>query len=266
MVAAKFDVFAVTHSLGVVPLHPAIATLFAYAGVALGLALRKIALHRLSLLVAAAMGTLLAVTLFDVLPDAKQFLTWSTLVPACASGYVLLWIVGKYVYHVCPACAVNDLEQENPQLAQTAAALMTALGLHCLMDGLGIAFGDNLLGHPDFGLLAGISVHKIPEGLALILLLLGAGIERKKAITWAAGVESMTIVGGVVGSYLVSSTSTFWLGILFAHVAGGFFYMITSAARGVFGQHTEKPRYAQHAVVSGLSFISGAVLLGLSAR
>jgi len=256
----------VAHSLEVVFLHPAVATLFAFAGVALGLALRKVALHRLSLLVAAAMGTLLAVTLFDVLPGAKQFLTWPTLLFATATGYLLLWIVGKYVYHVCPACAVNDLEQANPQLAQTAMMLMIALGLHCTMDGLGIAFGDNLLGHPNVGLVAGISVHKIPEGLALILLLLGARIERKKAITWAPGVESMTIVGGVIGFYLVNSTSTFWLGILFAHVAGGFFYMITSAIRGALGQHTEGPRYAQHALVSGLSFVSSAVLLGLVAK
>src|ERR1700730_11088398 len=108
----------VTHSLKGVFLHPSVETLFAFAGVALGVALPKIALHRLSLLVAAAMGTLLAVTLFDVLPDAKQFLTWPALLLATASGYLLLWIVGKYVYHVCPACAVNDLEEANPQLAQ----------------------------------------------------------------------------------------------------------------------------------------------------
>jgi zinc transporter ZupT len=256
----------VTHSLQVALLFPTVATLFAFAGVGLGIALRKIALHRLSLLVAAAMGTLLAVTLFDVFPDAKQFLTWPTLLVASASGYFLLWIVGKYVYHICPACAVNDLEQANPQLAQTATMLMVALGLHCTMDGLGIAFGDNLLGHPDVGLVAGISVHKIPEGLALILLLLGAGIDRKKAITWALGVESMTIVGGILGSYLVTSASTLWLGILFAHVGGGFLYMIASATRGVLRQHTDKPRYAQHALVSGLSFISSAVLLGFVAR
>jgi hypothetical protein len=42
--------------------------------------------------------------------------------------------------------------------------------------------------------------------------------------------------------------------------------MIASAVRGVLGQHTEEPRYAQHALVSGLSFISSAVLLGLVAR
>lgn len=256
----------VPHSLEVVFLHPAAATLFAFAGIALGIALRRIALHRLSLLVAAAMGTLLAVTLFDVLPDAKQFLTWPALLLACASGYLLLWAIGKYVYHVCPACAVSDLEHANPQLAQTATMLMVALGLHCIMDGCGIAFGDSLLGRPDIGLVTGISVHKIPEGLALILLLLGAGIERKKAMRWALGMESMTIVGGVIGFYLANSISTLWLGVFFAHVGGGFFYMIVSAIRGILGQHAEDPRYAQHALVSSDSFISSAVILSLAAK
>ena len=247
--------------------HPAVATLFAFGGILLGVALRKMALHRLSLLVAAAMGTLLAVTLFDVLPDAKRFLPWPTLILACASGYLLLWVVGKYVYHICPACAVNEFdEQATRQLANTAFMLMIALGFHSTMDGLGIVFGDNLLGRPDLGLLAGISLHKVPEGLALILLLLGAGFERKRAILWGLGVESMTMVGGAIGAYLASSISTLWLGILFAHVGGGFFYMIASAAKGVLGHHTEKPRYAQHVAVSSLAFISSAVFLGLVAK
>lgn len=126
------------HSLEAALLHPAVATLFAFGGVALGVVLRKVALHRLSLLVAAAMGTLLAVTLFDVLPEARQSLPWPALIVACASGYLLLWAVGKYVYHICPACAIHDLEEASPQLAKTAGLLMAALGLHCIMDGLGI--------------------------------------------------------------------------------------------------------------------------------
>jgi zinc transporter ZupT len=250
------------HFLQAAFLHPAAATLFAFGGVLLGVVLRKIALHRLTLLIAASMGILLAVALFDVLPEAKQSLTWPALVLAVASGYLLLWGIARYVYHVCPACAVNDLEQPDLHLAQTARMLMAALGLHCTMDGLGIALGDSVLGHPDLGIVTGISMHKIPEGLALILLLLGAGIERRKAITWALGVESMTIVGGVLGFYLGNSLSTVWLGILFAHVAGGFFYMIASAVRGVLGQHSDKPRYAQHALASGLSFLSSAAFLG----
>jgi hypothetical protein len=74
------------------------------------------------------MGTLLAVTLFDVLPDAKHFLGWPALLLSCASGYLCLWLVGKYVYHVCPACAVNELEQPaGPESAKTATMMMVAL-------------------------------------------------------------------------------------------------------------------------------------------
>ena len=48
-----------------------------------------------------------------------------------------------------------------------------------------------------------------------------------------------TIVGGVVGSYLVNSTFALRLGILFAHVGGGFFYMIASAVKVCSGNtHT----------------------------
>ena len=134
------------------------------------------------------------------------------------------------------------------------------------MDGLGIVFGDDLLGHPDAGLLLGMSLHKVPEGLALILLFLGSGFGRRKAILWAIGAESMTIVGGMIGCGFLNSMSTFWLGLLFAQVGGSFLYMIATAVQGVVGQHTEAPRFTQHALVSGLSFIASAVFLGLVAK
>lgn len=91
-------------------------------------------------------------------------------------------------------------------------------------------------------------------------------MERKKAVSWALGVESLTIFGGVLGLCVANSVSSLWLGILFAHVGGGFFYMIASAVKGVLGQHTDKPRYAQHVLASGVSFLSSAVFLGFFGR
>ena len=89
--------FVDVRSVSTALLQPAVATLFAFVGIGIGVGLRRIALHRLSLLVAAAMGVLLAVTIFDVLPDAKQLLPWPALLLACASGYLLLWVIGRYV-------------------------------------------------------------------------------------------------------------------------------------------------------------------------
>ena len=83
-------------------LEPAFAIPFAVAGIG-GLGVRRIGVHRLSRLMAAAIGVLLAVNILEVLPDAKQFLGWPVLPRACASGYFLLRLTGKYVYHICPA-------------------------------------------------------------------------------------------------------------------------------------------------------------------
>ncbi|HTD23192.1 MAG TPA: ZIP family metal transporter [Terriglobales bacterium] len=245
--------------------HPAVATLFAFGGILLGAVIRKVVRFHVSLLVAAAIGTLLAVTLYDVLPDAKQFITWPALLIGCASGYLLLWVIGRYVYHVCPACAINEL-CENPvhQFSSTAVMLMITFGFHTAMDGVSIVFGDDLLGRPDVGLLFGISIHKIPEGLALVLLLLGAGYGRKKAILWAAGMEAMTLAGGALGYCFVGSISTLWLGILFAHIAGGFLYMVVNTFKGMLTQHNAAPRYALHVLVSSLSFISSSLVLVLA--
>jgi zinc transporter ZupT len=70
----------------------------------------------------------------------------------------------------------------------------------------------------------------------------------------------------IVGYFLVPSASSFWLGVLFAQVAGGFFYMIVSTTKGVLGQHNDPPRYAQHALVGGLTFVSSAVILALAVK
>ena len=52
-------------------LRSTVATLIAFGGGALGVALGQVAPRRLNLLVYAAMGALLAVTLFDVLPGCE---------------------------------------------------------------------------------------------------------------------------------------------------------------------------------------------------
>jgi zinc transporter ZupT len=245
--------------------HPAVATLFALVGIALGAVIRNAVRFQVSLLAAGAIGTLLAVTLYDVLPDAKHFLTWPGLIVASASGYLFLWAIGKYVYHVCPACAINELcEDPGHQFSKTAMMLLITFGFHTAMDGISVVFGDDLLGRPDLGLLFGISVHKIPEGLALVLLLLSAGFGRRKAIMWAAGLEAMTLAGGALGYCVVGSISTLWLGVLFAHIAGGFLYMVVNTTKGMLAQHNPKPQYALHIAVSSLSFISSSLVLVLA--
>jgi zinc transporter ZupT len=210
-----------------------VATLVAFTGGAVGAALGGLALRRLRILVYAAMAMLLFVTLFDVLPDAKALLTWPEFVLAGASGFALFWLLGKYVYHVCPACAISAFDTADSRLRPTVALLMTALSIHSTMDGLAVAVGDAVAGHPNILLLVGISIHKLPEGLALVLLLIGAGYSRSTAFLYTVAIESTTMLGGLIGIFGLHHVSLLVLGLIFAHVGGGFVYLILSTT-GLF--------------------------------
>ncbi len=247
-------------------LRSTLATLIAFVGGGMGALLGAGAARRLRLLVYAAMGVLLAVTVFDVLPDAKDLLTWPEFLGASASGFVLFWAVGKYVYHLCPACSVGAFDQATTEkLSRSVLLLSVALALHSAMDGIAVVVGDRIAGHPNFALLFAVSFHKLPEGLALALLLIGAGYGRRKAFWMTAAIESATEAGALLGLFALRHASLLLLGLIFANVGGGFIYLIASTL-GLFvnpsgAQRTENGA-TQFALMGSMSFTltSGLIL------
>ena len=239
-------------------LRSTIATLAAFLGGGLGALLGGAAAQRLQALVYAAMGALLAVTAFDVLPDAKNLLTWPEFLLAGASGYGLFWLVGKYVAHICPACAIGAFDPvTTTRLGQTTTLLMIALSLHSAMDGVAVVVGDRMAVHPNLALLCAVSFHKLPEGLALALLLIGGGYSRGAAFGWTIAVESMTEVGALGGILGLGHAPTLVLGLVFAHIGGGFVYLIGSVL-GAFlkpaGAQRTKNGATQFALSGGAAF------------
>jgi len=211
-------------------LRTTIATLVAFGGGALGIGLGGVASSRLKLLVYLALGGLLAITLLDVLPDAKFLLSWPAFGLASVSGFGLFWAMSRYVAPICPACAFSAFDSETGlKLGRTVTLLLLALSLHCAMDGMAVVIGDQITGHPNLFLLLAVSFHKLPEGLALSLLLLGAGYSRRSAMLWTLAVESMTEIGALLGIFGLRHVAPFWQGLVFAHVGGGFLYLVTSA-------------------------------------
>src|SRR5205823_12525192 len=120
-------------------------------------------------------GTLLGVTLFAILPECFEALSWWGLLLALGSGYALFFLITKYVFHVCPACAASHFDEATThRFAEIAAAMMLALAIHCTVDGLAIAAGHEAeVAHAPGGralalsLVVAVCVHKVPEGLAL---------------------------------------------------------------------------------------------------
>jgi zinc transporter ZupT len=218
------------------------AYVFALAGGSISTSLH-LAHKPLCALISFAAGTLLGVTLFAILPESLGEVTWWAVVLAAATGYALFFFISKYVHHVCPACAASHFDADATRhFSEIATALIVALAIHSTTDGLALGIQHELPATEatTWSLFSALCIHKVPEGLALGSLLIGAGMQRASALGWVAAVEATTLLGGVIGIFFLAKVSTFWLGLIMAHVGGGFFYLAAHAVLGEMLKHGKK--------------------------
>src|SRR5438309_5067499 len=218
------------------------AYVFALAGGAVSTSLRLE--HKpLCALISFAAGTLLGVTLFAILPESLGACPWWGVILGLATGYALFFFISKHVHHVCPACAASHFDADATRhFSEIATALIIALAIHSTTDGLalGIQGETPAMDVTKWSLFSALCIHKVPEGLALGSLLIGAGLHRSAALGWVGAVEATTLLGGVIGYFFLANVSTFWLGLIMAHVGGGFFYLATHAVLGEMLKHGKK--------------------------
>jgi len=215
--------------------------------------------HRpLCALISFAAGTLLCVTIFAILPESFGACSWWTVLLALATGYVLFFFISKHVHHVCPACAASHFDADATRhFSEIATALIVALSIHSATDGLALAIQGEIpaISSTKWSLFSALCIHKVPEGLALGSLLIGAGLHRGAALGWVAAVEATTLLGGVIGYFFLSNISTFWLGLIMAEVGGGFIYLAAHALLGEMLRHGKK--------LVLISFCAGVALIAI---
>ena len=233
------------------------AYVFALAGGSISTSLH-LAHKPLCALISFAAGTLLGVTLFAILPESLGDSAWWAVALAAATGYALFFFISKYVHHVCPACAASHFDADATRhFSEIATALIVALAIHSTTDGLALGIQQEApaTDATKWSLFAALCIHKVPEGLALGSLLIGAGLQRSGALGWVAAVEATTLLGGVIGYFFLAKVSTFWLGLIMAHVGGGFFYLAVHAVLG------ELIKHGKALVLT--SFSAGLALIGI---
>ncbi|PYK77883.1 MAG: hypothetical protein DME38_12560 [Verrucomicrobia bacterium] len=167
-------------------------------------------------LISFAAGTLLGVTFFAILPESLATNQWWMVTIALVTGYALFFFISKYVHHVCPACAASHFDEDaTRRFSQIASALIVALSIHSATDGIA----------------------------------LGIGREFHVAANWSL------FLALCIAFFFLANASIFWLGLIMAHVGGGFFYL---AAHAVLG---EMVRHGKQLVIT--SFCAGVALIGI---
>jgi len=202
-------------------------------------------------------GLLMGIALFGVVPELAEQYTWSGAAGMLATGLVLLWAFGHYVYPICPSCShTHDHENCVKMLHGFALPLVAAASIHSLLDGLGIAASQQEgAGGLGATVLLGVMLHKVPEGLALGVMFRAAVGSRAAALAWCAAIESATFFGALLESAIGDRLGMAWVGYALALAAASFLYL------GFHAVHGEWRRRGNPAFMPAITGAAGAAAL-----
>lgn len=185
-------------------------------------------------LVSYSAGVLLGVGFLHILPEAQELNRQAPLYLLVA--FVLFYFLEHHLpfhagheelHHVdLAAGALHDecCDSHHPM----GIIAFCGLGLHSLIDGMIIGTGFEV--GQEVGLLSALAViaHEVPEGIAMLSILLHYGYRRRTAIIFTALVAIATPFGAVLTYSLVRSLDSALLGGLLAFAAGSFVYIAAS--------------------------------------
>jgi len=236
---------------------PLLAAIIGIAGAALGLWLTGLR-QRVQMMVPFSAGVLLGVALFGLLPELAEQAGWVASGLLFAAGYGLLIAINRFAYPVCPTCAHDhDHSTCSTELHGFAAPLVAGAALHAFLDGWAIATVQSAA---PLGLRVAVplavTLHKLPEGIALGGILRASMRSRGAAMGWCALAEGATLLGGVLGLAMSPHLGAQWILYPLGITAGWLFYL------GHHAVHEEwKRRGARPAFLSALAGMAGAAIV-----
>ena len=175
---------------------------------------------RLHLLLGFSAGAVLAVALFNLLPEVFARDGGSSYMPVTAVGFLTFFGLERYTALHRAREHVHAVTVHEPELGAVSAA---GLALHSFLDGVAIGVGFQT--GVDMGLVIalGIIAHDLSDGLNTVTVVLAHGNPLKAAIFWLA-VDMIAPVAGAAMTFLFNLHAGLLPWVL-AFFAGSFLYI-----------------------------------------
>jgi zinc transporter ZupT len=192
---------------------------------------------RARLFVPVSGAILMAVSLFSILPEMAGEAGWLRAGVLYLCGYSVLFVIDRYVHPVCPSCShKHDHGHCEVELHGFSIPLVIATSMHAFIDGWGMTVAQNATaGSMRTTVPLAVLLHKVPEGLALGVMLRASLKSRWNAAAWGTAAESVTGIGAVVALALLPGASPVWARDMLAVAGGTFLYLGFHAVHGALG-------------------------------
>jgi ZIP family zinc transporter len=190
------------------------------------LAFRQVPRRAMDAMMGGAAGIMVAASCWSLLVPALELGGLQRALPGLLAGAGALWLLDQAIPHVHPEFP-TEARPEGPRVAwRRATLLMAAITIHNFPEGLavGLGFGS---GDPERGLALalGIGLQNIPEGLAIALPLRRDGMSRGRAFWYGQLSAVVEPFAALLGAWFVTvAAGALPFGLAFA--AGAMLYVV----------------------------------------
>lgn len=208
--------------------------------------------HSLPTVIALSGGIVVAVALFDVLPEAIDLLPdGSTSIGALMGAGFLTFFMFERVL------VLHHRDEPADARAHGQVGTFGALGLsaHSFLDGLAVGFAFGADTSTGVLVLVAVLSHDFADGLNTVSFVLNQSQDRSQAIRWLVADAVAPLIGVTVGALIDVSDAT--LGHLLAFYAGFFLYMGATDLLPEAHEHASWGRV-------GLTLLGFGVIFGIS--
>lgn len=197
-----------------------IATVFTWSltllGASLVLGVARVSSKLLSAAQGFAAGVMLAASVWSLinpsiaLAEEQGILPWLPAAVGVLLGAGFVGVIDRFLPHLHPGFTPNQEKAEGPKVGWSQAALLlAAMTLHNIPEGMavGVSYGAAALESTSLGsalaLTLGIGIQNIPEGLAVALAMRAIGLSRMKSFMFGQASALVEPLGGVLGAVFV---------------------------------------------------------------
>ena len=241
-------------------LTPLFVTFITFASTMGGglLALRY--LERYHVITAFAASVLIAVPLFDLLPESlklavQQNVPLIQVMYIVAIGFITLLILERYIF-VHPHEEENECPNKRHQLGGWVAA--GELSIHSYLDGFAIGVGFQFGAQVGLIVAAAVIFHDFSDGLNTVTLMQRCGIKSRDSLKMLTLDATTPILGVVTTMFFVFPENV--LILLLPFFAGGFLYL---GASDLLPEAHERSRSFMTLVMSLMGFLLIFIVTGL---
>ncbi len=177
-------------------------------------------------------GIMLVISILELMPEALELGT----IPVFFSGFFLgcgiMYLLDRFIPHAHLSDSEN-LAVENPErlkinssVLRTGYLIFIGISMHNIPEGL--AIGAGLESSPELGLIIAVAIglHNIPEGLAVAGPLKAGGLSNLKVLLFTLVAGLMTPVGTALGLLVFGISEVLIAGSL-AFAAGAMIYIVS---------------------------------------